>query len=191
MTVKWGHLLPSLAFGIASYHLGSVAFWSNHLNELLSVHSIFAAAILVRLARGAPLGSTESISVTDARKLSSMTKTLVRRLRALLLVILVSMGLLIFSPTLLDLADLYLAKNAGIVPRLDKILSMLIAFLIAFSALRVLSVASSDVELADLQTENLISCACEKQKAETEEILKQGRSTEKKSSRGGYGKLMQ
>jgi len=191
MTVNWGHLLPAVAVGIASYSLGSVTFWHNHLTELLSVHSIFAAAILVRLARGVSLGSSDAITVADARKLSSMIKILVRRLRALLVIILISMGLLIFAPTILDLVGLYLESNTWIVPRLDKILSMLIAFLVSFSALRVLAVAGSDVDLTDLQAENLIKSACEKQKDATDQSLTHGRNQEKKSSRDGYGKLIQ
>jgi len=127
------------------------------------------AAVLVRLARGLSMPNSDGMEVEEARALTDAMKAMVRRLRALILVVLGTMILLVALPAIAGkvVADFYLTGwHADTVLRAS---SALVGCAIAYCLVRMVQVVTSDVGLVDIQADALMKSLARKQATKFEE----------------------
>ena len=145
-------ILPTLA-GIAAWFAVPLSFWDSARAGLLTALSVLAAAVLVRLARGLPFTNADHFEVEEIRQVTGSMKQIMSSLFALIIVILVSMFLMVFSQKVADIT--YAIMPTGPIPT-EKTLSAFISFILGYVVARIIAVVRSDVGLVELQSKFLI-----------------------------------
>lgn len=159
--------------------------WETARMWLIPALSIVAAAVLVRMARGLPVTNPDHVRPDDVDKVADAFTSLVRKLRTLFCVVLITIVAVgIASPLSARLADLWAApwdwgNRAG---------SSFVAMFVGFAFARMVQVAQSDVSITDLQARLLKEAVARKVAKSFEEESMQP-STFKTPE--GYGKPLQ
>jgi hypothetical protein len=190
MRPKWSHLISPFVAATLFGCLYSFIDWVQLRTALLTVLSVMAAGVLVRLARGMPFTNTTSFNLEFAEKVASAVKHSIRTLRALLIVIFITMGLITFSSTLVSvlfwLAAFFDVGKEYVLP----FFSFVAGWFLTYVVIRVFSVASSDVSLADMQADMVIDQARKKQTDDFLPVLEAHRK-EPLTNPLNYGKVIQ
>lgn len=187
MRITFAPLLwPFVAAGIAAGFVPLEA-WQQQTAKLLPALSVIAAAVLVRLARGLAMPSGESLTLEEGRRLVGAFKTMVRRLRALILVVLATMIVLVAVPPSVGAVLNYIHISSAISDVLERASSAFIGFCLTYVFVRTIQLVSSDVGLVDIQADVLLKSMGRKEAREFEEKIAKSTVAPFKAPEG-YGK---
>jgi hypothetical protein len=159
-------LLPLVA-GLACAIFVSASSWDAQAAKLLTALSVMGAAVLVRLARGLSMPSAEAMENDEARRLAAAIRTMIRRLRLLILVILGTMVLLVGLPG--AASAIAAIGEPGWATFVQRAASGVIGFAIAYVLVRMIQVVNSDVDLADIQADVFIKSLARKDQKKFDE----------------------
>lgn len=127
-----------------------LALWETSKQALLVCMSVIAAGVLVRLARGLPFTNADHYEVDEIRQLTSALGQIIRSLKALIIVVFVSMMALIFAKPLADaLRGVTMLAPAS--PYIDPAISALLGLLVGYVLWRIYQVVHGDEDLTELQ----------------------------------------
>ena len=184
MRVGFAPLVLPILTGVVCAACVTTGNWDVQAAKLLTALSVIGAAVLVRLARGLSMPAGDAIEGDEARRLTSAIKTMVRRLRLLILVILGTMVLLVVLPGASSLLqEIAPTEWADLVQRFA---SGIIGLAIGYVLVRMVQVVNSDVGLVDIQAEVFLKSLSRKEQKKFDE----GRAASVAPFRNpeGYGK---
>ncbi|MER9026151.1 hypothetical protein NKI01_26990 [Mesorhizobium sp. M0815] len=167
-----------------------MAFWEAAKPSLLTALSVIAAGVLVRLARGLPFSNPDQFELGEVRLIAAAIKQSIRALRALIGVVFLAMGSLVFAKAIAAA----LTSAAFIPPEtllyVEPGMSAVVGFLLTYVFVRIFSVIKGDVSLVDLQSELLVKSVERKQAERFDKSLTQSDTPPIKNPEG-YGKIIQ
>ncbi len=163
MTIRWLHLWIPLAGAIVSYTLATVTFWDSAKTSLLTALSVIAAGVLVRLARGLPFNSPHYFELDEIRQVTAAAKQSIRALRALITIVFIAMGAIVFARPLADRVTELSGKETVWLSYVEPSISACVGLLLTYVFVRIFSVISGDVGLLDLQSKFLVRAVQRKQ----------------------------
>jgi hypothetical protein len=190
MKIHWSHVTIPLVAATVSGWLGTAAVWDGVKAPLLTSLSVVAAGVLVRLARGMPFANLNGVELDHARSVAAAVKTSIRSLRALLMVIFLTMGMVTFSSIIgKGLVCGLLAFDIS-VKYADPVVSALIGGFLCYVFIRIFAVTAGDVSLADLQADMVVATA---KKAQANQFSEAVEATTLRPilNPPGYGKIVQ
>ncbi|RUU06474.1 hypothetical protein EOD23_13650 [Mesorhizobium sp. USDA-HM6] len=190
MKINWSHLVIPVAGAAGAWGLASVAFWEAAKPSLLTAMSVIAAGVLVRLARGLPFNNPDQFALDEARQIAGAIKQSIRALRALIAVVFLAMGSLVFAKAFKTavLAATFLSPKVA--PYVEPGISAVVGFLLTYVFVRIFAVVKGDVSLADLQSELLVKAVERKQAERFDKALAKSDVPPMKNPEG-YGKIIQ
>lgn len=146
MNIRRHHIsiLVILAVGVIGGFATDAAFWADMGRDLLSVVSILAAGVLVRLARGVPFSSIKDLDPGEAKKLAYAIKRSVRVLEVMLWMCFLTIACLLLVP---KVPAAWGAFN---------FIAFATSFFLAFVLVRAFAVVRNDVQIADIQANILV-----------------------------------
>lgn len=148
--------MAPVCIGIVVGAATSNALWVTVSQSLVTVVSLIAAGVLVRLARGVPFSAIDALSAEDARRLAKAIKQSVRVLRALLLVCFVTITYLVFFDQISTALSLTtMAEWLPFTNTVDYSAGLLVALLV-FMLMRTWAVIDGDIQIADIQADLLV-----------------------------------
>ncbi|RWB72940.1 MAG: hypothetical protein EOQ50_18405 [Mesorhizobium sp.] len=190
MKINWSHLAIPVAGAAAAWELASVAFWEAAKPSLLTAMSVIAAGVLVRLARGLPFNNPDQFALDEVRQIAGAIKRSIRALRALIAVVFLAMGSLVFAKAINTalLAATYIPVKVA--PYVEPGISAVVGFLLTYVFVRIFAVIKGDVSLADLQSDLLVKAVERKQADRFDKTLAKSDAPTMKNPEG-YGKIIQ
>jgi len=190
MKINWSHFVIPVAGAFVAWELASVAFWEAAKPSLLTAMSVIAAGVLVRLARGLPFNNPDQFALDEARQIAGAIKRSIRALRALIAVVFLAMGSLVFAKAIniALLASAYVPVKVA--PYVEPGISAIVGFLLTYVFVRIFAVIKGDVSLADLQSDLLVKAVERKQAERFDKALTKTDAPTMKNPEG-YGKIIQ
>lgn len=197
MKLLWSHLLLPVTGAVIAYVSVPTSFWDGAKMPLMTGLSVIAAGVLVRLARGLPFTNADQLQVDEARAISMAVKQSARGLRALMIIVFLCMGMVVFSAPIAEGLHSILAQGdqtgstanpAGSV--IDPTISAIVGALLAYVLIRIFAVISGDVGLVELQTKYLVAAVERKQAEQFDRAHAASESVLMKTPEG-YGKVIQ
>lgn len=188
MSIRFSHLAFTIAGGAFFGVIGTFEMWKAAQTPLLTCLSVIAAGVLVRLARGLPFSASSFVDLEEARKIGKAMRQTVRALRALLVVVFVTMGLFAFLLPILTWVKVAGASLGLEEPTLTAGLSICLGALLSYVTVRVFAVVEGDVGLTDLQAK-LLESAVSKAGAAAFDAASKKRS-QKLENPPGYGAVL-
>lgn len=155
MKVSLPSIILPIAGGLASAFLVTMGTWELLRPAVLPAVSIIAAAVLVRLARGLPFTNPDHFTLEQFRHISANLEANARKLRALIFVCLIVVGLLIIGGSLVALIGTATPQQPMVSTVAARIMSGVIGTLLVFSFARIVEVVHGDVALLKLQSKVL------------------------------------
>lgn len=122
--------------------------WETARLWLIPALSIIAAAVLVRLARGLPITNPDHVREGDVDDVANTFMSLVRSLRTLFCVALITMVVVGVAAPLAELISRFVPVSWDYGNRAG---SALVGLFVGFTFSRMFQIAQSDVTIADLQ----------------------------------------
>jgi hypothetical protein len=191
MKVRWSHLLLPVVGAAAAAKLASVTFWDGSKAPLLTALSVIAAGVLVRLARGMPFTNPDQFELDEVRQIAAATKKSIRALRALIVIVFLCMGSVVFAKAVAEAGAAYLATHLpDLVPYAEPAVSAFVGFLLTYVFVRIFAVIRGDVSLVDLQAQLLVKAVERKQSDRFGKALEKIDTPPMKNPEG-YGKVIQ
>lgn len=175
-----------MLIGVASSLGMNSQTWIDVSSTLVSVVSIVAAGVLVRLARGVPFAAVDALSADEARRLAIAIRLSVRALRALLFVCALVIALFVFLQPISSFVYGPLHLDVWGTRLLVCPLSFLCGCALSFVGIRAIAVVNGDVEITDIQAKLLIKKRG-KEKAEAFESSPAAAAAQKFKMPAGYG----
>ncbi len=183
--VRWMNLImPSLAGAVAFFFVG-VGFWDASKQAFLVSMSVIAAGALVRLSRGFPFTVPDHYEVIEIRDIANAVEKIVRALRALIIVVFATMVVLVVAQPVWN----FFANGATQTAWLERLLSGIIGFMMAYAFTRMYQVVKGDYDLTILQSKFVVRAVERRQAKEFDDSEKKGSSTKFKNP-DGYGKVI-
>lgn len=146
--ITWPPVIGSVAAAAVCAAAVSIYGWEDARTWLLPALSIVAAAVLVRLARGVPFTNPDHIREEDVEAVTAAFISLSTSLRSLFFVVLGTMVVVGAASPLARLMAELVPVDLDLGNRLG---SALVGLCVAYSFVRMLQIAQSDVSITKLQ----------------------------------------
>jgi hypothetical protein len=181
--VSVGVALAALAAAAAARVYVPLGVWTPAFPALLVSLSMLGAAVLVRLARNAPITTPAAFDDADLRRFFDTLEELSHRLFWIFIQVVLSLFVVIFSVIVSDAAT----KTPAAWQTLSSWCSSVLAFLLVWLLWRVIAMAKGDIGFLKLQRQ-ILEHALERQRREAAE--KTISAPIEFRSPGGYGRAL-
>ena len=188
LRVQWLHIVIPFVTGALTGLTTYASAWIDVSEPLLSVVAIVSAAVLVRLARGAPFTAIEVLDAAEAQKLSIAIKQSVRSQGGLLLACIIASLCLVFIRQINDIFSSEALKEILPLTEHFDYLACLVPLMLAFVFMRTYAIVIGDIQIADLQADILLK---KRNREAAEDFRKKHMDPAKKSFQApeGYGRV--
>lgn len=188
---KWLYIAVPLGLGWVAFEIMQPGHWTGIRQGLILPLALLGAAVLVRLARGMPVSTTEHFEVEEMRRLSQAVIRVYRALIVLFVAIICSTIGLIFIEVAHSALGSVDALDPATKGRLQQGLTGLLVFFVAFALARTVSLIKGDYDLVKLQA-RLMERAVERRHAAQHAVrMDEAEATKPFEKRPGYGKIAQ
>ena len=178
-----GALLCALAAGYISGRYVPLAIWKPVFPGMLVALSMLGAAVLVRLARNAPITAPTAFDDHDLKRFFDALEELNRRLFWIFLQAVAALFVVLFAIMFSD----YHGALFGYASGASHTCSGLLAFILIWLVSRVVAMAMGDIGFVRLQREVLENALSRQRKAVSEKVTA---SAVEFRSPGGYGRAV-
>lgn len=153
--IRFSVLTIPVSAGALAALTTNIEFWDGSKQGLIAALSVFAAAILVRLARAWPFTNPDHYEVSEVRQLAKAIDQINRSLKGLITIIIVNL----ISIMILKSAYSFFSVNMiiGVAPKLiPGVLIFVIAFMFCYVLVRVIQVVQGDIVLTSMQSKFIV-----------------------------------
>ena len=178
-----GALLCALAVGYVSARYIALSIWKPVFPGMLVALSTLSAAVLVRLARNAPITAPAAFDDQDLKRFFDSLEELNRRLFWIFLQAVMAIFIVLFAIVSSD----YRGTLFGYASLASNVCSGLLGFILIWLVSRVIAMAMGDIGFVRLQREVLENALARQRKSASEKITT---STVEYKSPGGYGRAV-
>ncbi|UWU88165.1 hypothetical protein N2605_17490 [Bradyrhizobium yuanmingense] len=175
--------IVAVAVGWATARYVPLSMWKPVFPGMLVALSMLGAAVLVRLARNAPITAPTAFDETDLKRFFDALEELNRRLFWIFLQAVMALFITLFAIVMED----HKGMIFGYAPPIAKVCSGILGFLLVWILSRVLAMARGDIGFVRLQREVLENALARQRKAASEKIVP---ATVEFRSSGGYGRAL-
>ncbi|MDG3040424.1 hypothetical protein [Roseicyclus marinus] len=190
MKLRLSHIILPLIGGLIAWGLHAEISWLSLRLPLLTVLSVVAAGLLVRLSRGIPFSDSLVPDIDDARQLGLAIQKAVRAVRATLAIVFATMLLLVFLEPGHDVVAYVFSLAAFSNPSgtAEALGSGLLGCQLTYVVVRLFVIVNGDVGLVDLQAKFLIKKAGRDQLKRFDDKPMTGQEV---SNPSGYGRIVE
>jgi hypothetical protein len=178
-----GALLCALAVGYVSARYIPLSIWKPVFPGMLVALSMLGAAVLVRLARNAPITAPAAFDDQDLKRFFDSLEELNRRLFWIFLQAVTAIFVVLFSVVSSD----YHGTLFGYARIVSSVCSGLLGFILIWLVSRVIAMAMGDIGFVRLQREVLENALARQRKSASEKLTA---SAVEYKSPGGYGRAI-
>jgi hypothetical protein len=173
----------AIAAGVATGRYVPLAIWKPVFPGMLVALSMLGAAVLVRLARNAPITAPTAFDDSDLKRFSDALEELNTRLFWIFLQAVLALFVTLFAIVMSD----YKGNIFGYATSISRTCSGGLAFLLVWILARVVAMARGDIGFVRLQREVLENALARQRKAAAEKIAP---GNIEFRSPGGYGRAV-
>jgi hypothetical protein len=178
-----GALLCALATGYFSARYVPLSIWKPVFPGMLVALSMLGAAVLVRLARNAPITAPAAFDDQDLKRFFDSLEELNRRLFWIFIQAVLAIFILLFA----IVSSEYRGTLFGYASVVSSVCSGLLGFILIWLVSRVIAMALGDIGFVRLQREVLENALARQRKSASEKLTA---STVEYRSPGGYGRAV-